>query len=66
MIKQVREKDRQELARKEHLANAKALGQAKAHVHGAACGHVAVLHENHVDFLVENGQLECYDGKAVR
>ncbi|CAM9515550.1 unnamed protein product, partial [Laminaria digitata] len=38
-------------------------GEAKAHVHGATCGHVAVLHENHVDFLMGDGQLECYDGK---
>ena len=43
-----------------------AFAEAKAHVHGAACGHVAVLHENHVDFLVENGQLECFVGKEVR
>ncbi|CAM9604447.1 unnamed protein product [Scytosiphon promiscuus] len=57
LIKQLGDKERQELARKESP------GQAKAHVHGAACGHVAVLHENHVDFLVEGGQLECYDGK---
>ena len=45
---------------------ADAFAEAKAHVHGAACGHVAVLHENHVDFLMEGGQLECFDGKEVR
>lgn len=41
-------------------------GEGKAHVHGASCGHVAVLHEDHVDFLVEGGQLECYDGREVQ
>lgn len=38
--------------------------EARAHVHGASCGHVAVLHEDHVDFLM-GGQLECFDGKEV-
>lgn len=50
---------RQERAKREGVAD------PKAHIHGAACGHVAVLHENHVDFLVEGGQLECYGGKEV-
>eukprot|EP00903_Cladosiphon_okamuranus_P005456 g5441.t1 len=36
---------------------------AKTHVHGAKCGHVAVLHDSHIDFIVENGQLECFAGK---
>lgn len=40
-------------------------GDARAHVHGASCGHIAVLHDEHVDFLVEGGQLECFDGKEV-
>lgn len=40
-------------------------GEARAHIHGASCGHVAVLHEGHVDFLMEGGQLECYDGREV-
>lgn len=44
---------------------AQGFAEARTHVHGAACGHVAVLHENHVDFLVEGGQLECFDGKEV-
>ena len=48
------------------VAVAGGAGEAKAHVHGASCGHIAVLHENHVDFLIEGGQLECYDGKEVR
>lgn len=39
-------------------------GEGRAHVHRASCGHVAVLHENHVDFLMD-GQLECFDGKEV-
>lgn len=47
-------------------ANERGAGEARAHVHGAACGHVAVLHENHVDFLTEGGQLECFAGKEVR
>lgn len=46
-------------------ANKGGVGGAKAHIHRAACGHLAVLHENHVDFLVE-GALECYGGKEVR
>ncbi|CAM9799238.1 unnamed protein product, partial [Hapterophycus canaliculatus] len=57
LIKQLGDKDRQEMARKERL------GHVKSHVHGAACGHVAVLHEDHVDFIVGSGQLECYEGK---
>lgn len=59
-IKQHEDKVRQERAKKGGV------GGEKAHIHGAACGHVAVLHENHVDFLVEGGQLECYAGKEVR
>lgn len=46
--------------------NAAGAGDTKVHIHGASCGHVAILHENHVDFLMEGGKLECYNGKEVR
>lgn len=52
--------------RRQEPKTTETLAEAKAHVHGAACGHVAVLHENHVDFLMADGQLECFDGKEVR
>ena len=42
------------------------VSEPKAHVHGASCGHVAVLHDGHVDFLMGSGQLECYDRREVR
>lgn len=40
-------------------------GASGKHMHGASCGHLAVLHDQHVDFLNPGGQLECYHGKEV-
>ncbi|CAM9171765.1 unnamed protein product [Choristocarpus tenellus] len=35
------------------------------HIHGSNCGHTAVLHNDHVDFLIEGGLLECFNGEGL-
>jgi hypothetical protein len=35
--------------------------QASSHVHGPGCGHIAVQHEGHVDYL-DHGRLEHSEG----
>lgn len=37
---------------------------SRPHVHRSSCGHKAVLHDDHIDF-VHAGNLECFGGKEV-